>query len=78
MEVACWGGRGRTGTALTCMAVLEGLSAAEAIRYVREHYQPHAVETTEQETYVMRFADHGLRPTAPSTPGRPTSRSLPS
>lgn len=57
VEVACWGGRGRTGTALACMAVLDGVPPSEAVRYVREHYHPHAVETTEQETYVAGFSD---------------------
>ncbi len=75
VEVACWGGRGRTGTALACMAVLDGLPGAEAIGHVRDHYDPRAVETTEQETYVMRFADRGLRPTTLERPGRLTSRS---
>ncbi|MFE9243378.1 protein-tyrosine phosphatase family protein [Nocardiopsis sp. NPDC006938] len=55
VEVACLGGRGRTGTALSCMAVLDGVPASGAVAYVRAHYSPHAVETPEQEAYVRAF-----------------------
>jgi len=37
VELACGGGRGRTGTALACLAVLDGVPPAEAVAYVREH-----------------------------------------
>lgn len=55
VEVACGGGRGRTGTALACVVVLDGLPAVDAVRYVREHYSPHAVETPWQRRYVLSF-----------------------
>ncbi len=55
VEVACGGGRGRTGTALACLAVLDGVPPGEAVRYVREHYHPRAVETVWQRRYVTRF-----------------------
>lgn len=55
VEVACGGGRGRTGTALACIAVLDGVPAREAVAYVREHYDPQAVETPWQRRYVTRF-----------------------
>ncbi|KZM71488.1 protein phosphatase [Nocardia terpenica] len=55
VEFACGGGRGRTGTALACLAVLDGVPAAEAVSYVRAHYHPHAVETPWQRRYVRRF-----------------------
>ncbi|UWZ34071.1 protein phosphatase [Dactylosporangium roseum] len=55
VEVACGGGRGRTGTALACIAVLDGVPAAEAVAFVRRHYSPHAVETPWQKRYVSRF-----------------------
>lgn len=55
VEVACAGGRGRTGTALACLAVLDGVLAAEAVEYVREHYHRRAVETPWQRRYVLRF-----------------------
>ncbi|MFI9102170.1 protein phosphatase [Streptomyces fildesensis] len=60
VELACGGGRGRTGTALACLAVLDGVPPGEAVAYVRRHYDAHAVETPWQRRYVRRFA-----------PGRP-------
>lgn len=56
VEVACRGGRGRTGTALACIAVLDGVPPDRAVAYVREHYHRHAVETPWQRRYVERFA----------------------
>jgi hypothetical protein len=55
VEVACTGGRGRTGTALACIAVLDGVAPREAVAYVRAHYSRHAVETPWQRRYVARF-----------------------
>lgn len=57
VEVACAGGRGRTGTALACIAVLDGVPAGEATEYVRTHYDRRAVETPWQRRYVTRFGD---------------------
>lgn len=55
VEVACGGGRGRTGTALACMAVLDGVDPRDAVAYVRAHYDAHAVETPWQRRYVSGF-----------------------
>ncbi|MDP9459389.1 MAG: protein phosphatase [Actinomycetota bacterium] len=55
VEIACGGGRGRTGTALACLAVLDGLPAPEAVAYVRERYHRRAMETPWQRRYVTRF-----------------------
>ncbi|MFH8788696.1 protein-tyrosine phosphatase family protein [Streptomyces roseoverticillatus] len=55
VEIACAGGRGRTGTALACLAVLDGVPADRAVAYVRHHYDRHAVETPWQRRYVRRF-----------------------
>ena len=55
VEVACGGGRGRTGTALACLAVLDGVPAEEAVAYVRRNYHPRAVETPWQRRYVAGF-----------------------
>lgn len=55
VELACGGGRGRTGTALACLAVLDGVPPGEAVAYVRRHYDRHAVETPWQRRYVTRF-----------------------
>jgi hypothetical protein len=55
VEIACGGGRGRTGTALACLAVLDGVPAEEAVAFVRRHYDRRAVETPWQKRYVRRF-----------------------
>jgi hypothetical protein len=55
VEIACYGGRGRTGTALACLAILDGVAADRAVAYVREHYHPRAVETPWQRRFVARF-----------------------
>ncbi|MFI6741385.1 protein phosphatase [Nonomuraea sp. NPDC050451] len=55
VEVACGGGRGRTGTALACLAVLDGVPGDRAVAYVREHYDSHAVETPWQRRFVALF-----------------------
>jgi protein-tyrosine phosphatase len=55
VEFACGGGRGRTGTALACLAVLDGIPAADAVDYVRRNYDKHAVETFWQQRFVRRF-----------------------
>ncbi len=64
VEVACGGGRGRTGTALACLAVIDGVPPAGAVAFIRRHYDRHAVETPWQKRYVARF-------TAPAEEGRP-------
>lgn len=56
VEIACGGGRGRTGTALACLAVLDGLLPEDAVTYVRAHYAPGAVETPWQRWFVRRSA----------------------
>ena len=57
VEVACAGGYGRTGTALACLAVLDGVPNREAVAYVRKHYAPRAVETPWQRRFVARFPE---------------------
>ncbi|MEL4357552.1 MULTISPECIES: protein-tyrosine phosphatase family protein [unclassified Luteococcus] len=57
IEVACGGGKGRTGTILAAMAILEGLSADDAIAWVRTHYDQHAVETPWQRTWLQHRRD---------------------
>ncbi len=61
LEVGCAGGLGRTGTVLSCMAVLAGVSGAEAVRFVRRHYDGRAVEGSRQEGWVLDFVQrqHG-------------------
>ncbi len=55
VEIACRGGRGRTGTALACLAVVDGVPARDAVDFVRRHYDRRAVETPWQKRYVERF-----------------------
>ncbi|SDG46399.1 protein-tyrosine phosphatase family protein [Klenkia brasiliensis] len=55
VELACRGGTGRTGTALACLAVLDGVPPAEAVRWARTHYRPRAVETRAQRRFVARW-----------------------
>jgi hypothetical protein len=59
VEVACGGGRGRTGTALACIAVLDGVPPEDAVAFVRERYHPRAVETPWQRRFVRRFVADG-------------------
>jgi hypothetical protein len=54
VEVACRGGVGRTGTALAALAVLDGLSPADAVHWVRATYHPRAVETPWQRWWLRR------------------------
>ncbi len=58
VEIACTGGHGRTGAALACLAILDGVPPASAVAFVRAHYDKHAVETFRQRRYVARW--HGL------------------
>jgi hypothetical protein len=55
VEFACHGGHGRTGTALACLAVIDGVPADQAVAYVRRGYDPRAVETPWQRRYVTHF-----------------------
>ena len=51
--VSCIGGHGRTGTILAIWCGLNGVS--NPIEYVREHYSNKAVETKEQEDFVIKY-----------------------
>jgi hypothetical protein len=54
VEVACGGGVGRTGTALAALAVLDGLTPAAAVHWVRSAYHRRAVETPWQRWWLRR------------------------
>jgi hypothetical protein len=56
VEIACHGGHGRTGTALACIAILDGVRPADAVAFVRAGYDPNAVETRGQRSFVARFS----------------------
>ena len=55
LEIGCIGGVGRTGTVLACMAILSGVPADSAVEWVRATYDSRAVETLEQEQWVLWF-----------------------
>ena len=55
VEIACTGGSGRTGTAMACLAIMDGVPAREAVDFVRAHYRPRAVETPGQRRFVRHF-----------------------
>lgn len=55
VEVTCRGGIGRTGAALACIAVVDGVPAKDAVDFVRERYHPLAAETPWQRRFVRRF-----------------------
>jgi len=50
--VSCVGSHGRTGTAMACLLVADGMDAVGAIATVREKHCKHAIETAAQEAYV--------------------------
>lgn len=56
VEVACTGGVGRTGTVISCLAVLAGLDPAAAITWTRANHHHRAVETPWQRRWVARFS----------------------
>lgn len=58
----CMGGIGRTGLFMGCMAKLcmdyhggTYLGHSDPVKFVREHYIPHALETEEQQDYARTF-----------------------
>jgi hypothetical protein len=57
VEVACFGGHGRAGTVLACMAVLAGVAPAEAVSWVRQHYCVRAVQEPSQQYWMERFSE---------------------
>jgi len=55
VEIGCYGGHGRTGTALACLAILCGLPPNEAVSWVRSEYCERAVETERQEAFARNL-----------------------
>jgi protein-tyrosine phosphatase len=56
VEVACKKGKGRTGTALACLAVLAGTPAPDAVPYIRYRYDDHAARAPWQRWFIRWFA----------------------
>lgn len=55
VELACPGGRTRTGTALACLSVLDGIPADDAVAFVRARYDRRAVPTPWHRRFVADF-----------------------
>ena len=56
VDIACRGGVGRTGTALACIAILDGMDPVSALKFIRDTYHPRAAETPWQRRYISNFA----------------------
>lgn len=56
IELACAGGRGRTGTALAVLVMLSGVAPGDAVAWVRAHYDAKAVETRGQRRWIETVA----------------------
>ena len=56
VDIACRGGVGRTGTALACIAILDGMDPVSALNFIRDTYHPRAAETPWQRWYISNFA----------------------
>lgn len=56
IEIACGGGIGRTGTAITALAIMSGIPADTAVEWVRANYHPRAVETRRQRAWITSVA----------------------
>ncbi|MBP2703022.1 protein tyrosine phosphatase [Microbispora sp. RL4-1S] len=56
VEVACYGGVGRTGTVIACLATLAGLPPADAVAWTRAHHRRRAAETPWQRRWVTWFS----------------------
>lgn len=54
LEIACDGGRGRTGSALAILAIESGIDASDAVEWVRRNYDDKAVETPWQRRWVEK------------------------
>ena len=53
-HIGCRAGLGRTGLVLACLLRMTGVEG-DVVAWVREHYDPRAVETEEQEDFARRF-----------------------
>ena len=56
VEIACGGGVGRTGTALSAWAIFDGMPVADAVDWVREKYHRRAVEVPWQRRFLRFLA----------------------
>jgi hypothetical protein len=57
VEAACRAGKGRTGTVIACLAILDGLPPDHAVSWTRHHFHHGAVQTPWQRRWVRHFPD---------------------
>jgi len=50
--ISCLGGHGRTGTALSILAVMMGITKTDPVKFIREKYCKEAVESNSQLDYI--------------------------
>ena len=69
VEVACYGGVGRTGTVLACLAILAGVDPADAVAWVRSDYHSAAIETARAGATHCPFRADAERSRVTQQPG---------
>ena len=57
VEAACRAGKGRTGTVIACLAILDGLRTEHAVSWTRQHFHHRAVQTPWQRRWVRDFPE---------------------
>ncbi|TDQ64834.1 protein-tyrosine phosphatase [Actinomycetospora succinea] len=66
VEAACRAGKGRTGTVIACLAILDGLPPDHAVNWTRRHFHHRAVQTPWQRRWVRHFPELVEDPGAPA------------
>lgn len=59
--VNCMGGQGRTGLFMACLVGMVKPDVQDPVAFVRENYNPRAVETPEQKQWVGNFIRNNVR-----------------
>ena len=65
IEIGCYGGTGRTGAVIACIALLAGVPVDEAPEWTRRNYHRWAIEN--HEDVITRFAHWRIRRTSSSS-----------
>lgn len=53
VTMTCWGGHGRTGTAMAALMIADGVEPEAAMRHIWNRYCDRAIETAGQENYLL-------------------------